>query len=211
MGVIVSWGCTLFWFYRVWEGGRAEASVMILVPLYVAIWYLYLGLRLWRESGRGIWEMVFSVLLALPFWVASVRKAKLLYAALPETTGDCFVVTAAKGGHECVVGPFFEVERRGERRIVNLQLVRFWRFEAVWKLRYPKMHSLFRAFYNRVGPIAAGFIRRGLMADTAYLMLKPLELASVVLLRGKRVAVDGWKRSVFAGRVGSATTERCPP
>lgn len=182
IGSIVSWGCFIFWWIRMSQGGRPEMVVMILVPIYVGIWYSILAYQLWCRAGLCIKESIFSVLITVPFWIASIRRAKDIYAALPETTGDCFVVTAANGGHEGIVGPFFEVERRGARRRANLQLIRLWEFEAAWKRRLPGSHKVFRAAYNRIGPVLAGRIRNQLLADIAFVLLKPIELGSVLWL-----------------------------
>ncbi len=183
IGAIVSWGCFIFWWIRMSQGGRPEMVIMILVPIYVGIWYSVLAYQLWDRTRPWIKESIFSVLITVPFWIASIRRAKDVYAALPETSGDCFVVTAANGGHETFVGPFFEAERKGVLRSANLQLIRLWKFEESWKRTLPSSHKVFRAVYNRIGPVLAARIRCKVLADIAFLLLKPVELGSVLWLR----------------------------
>ena len=106
--------------------------------------------------------------------LAKIRLAQAQYEALPNAPPqECFIVTAATRGHRRWVGSWFDPQRE---RLVNRQLLRLWRFEALLRSRLPRVHALLRRVYNRVGPPIARAINAPWRADLVYLLLKPLEL-----------------------------------
>lgn len=116
--------------------------------------------------------------LALTLYL-KIYKAQQLFARLPaESAGECFVVTAACGGHERFV----------QRRIdpetllpINDQLRTLRQFEVWLKRRGPRLHVYLRRVYNVVGPLVASRIRWAWQADCVYLLLKPIEWSVRVL------------------------------
>jgi len=154
-----------------------EFRFLLVIPLYTAAWYWILCVKAYIASRPNLIWSVVATLASLPFWLLSIFWSWRFYWSLPENT-DCFVVTAALGGHESVVGPLQEVTRGGESCRANRQLVTLWRFESLWHRRAPRSHARFRAVYNRLGPWVARRIRTPLVADMAYLLIKPVELVA---------------------------------
>jgi hypothetical protein len=158
-------------------------SIWLLVPLYVSVWYYYLSFRSFQNSELRPFAYLITFTSSLLFWIAAAIWSKKYYHSLPDTPPSCFVVTAAQSGHEFIVGPFLNIERRGELRFVNSQLVTFWQFERLWSLSCPRIHGSFRRFYNWIGPQIAARVNSLIVADLVYLMLKPLELIAAVVVR----------------------------
>jgi len=178
MGAVVSTVCLVL---GVIINCTSEDALFLLVPGYVAGWYSTLCIRAMRASTLKPWSYVCTLLGSVPFWVTGVFWSKDAYAALAETPpNSCFVVTAAAQGHAAIVGPFTCIERRGETRVVNRQLLTFWEFETIWQRRFPITHGGFRRIYNFVGPYVARSIRAKVVADAVYLLLKPCEVMAAI-------------------------------
>lgn len=183
-GAVVSSVCLLQGI-RMIHGDVAGYGLFILVPLYTAVWY-------WFRTALEFWNARLSretlqkaLLVNLPCWIGGLLWAQRIYRDLPQEHQGCFVVTAAGRGHAWVVGPHFEIERHGQRRQVNHQLVRFWELEHVWRKKSPFSHAIFRRVYNRVGPVMARRISSPLRADIVCLLLKPAEWGARWLVRRK--------------------------
>ena len=147
----------------------------LLVPLYTAVWYTILSIRMMRRAGLGPRPYLLTVLGTMPFWFLCELVCREKFRELPDTPPHCFVVTAALRGHPRLVGAFDARDRRGAARRVNCQLLTFWQFEAAWQQRAPRAHRLFRRAYNRLGPVVAARVQSPFAADLVYLLLKPLE------------------------------------
>lgn len=178
MGAFVSGVCFTWEWLRI--NFMDGFNWFLLVPLYVCIWYATVCIRLFRKVEFDASDGIKTFLLAAPFWLLSGAWSYQIYRSLPEERSGCFVVTAATQGHEAIVGPFTRIERRGETRVVNRQLLTFWEFEALWKMRFPFIHSGFRRIYNFVGPYVARNIRAKVVADGVYLLLKPCEVMAAI-------------------------------
>ncbi len=178
-GALVSGGCLgLGLWIATGANGGGEMCLWFLVPLYVFIWHTVRAHQLLRAANTSFIALLATVASTVPFWIVSFWWAKKTYFDLPDQAPTCFVVTAAGRGHERIVGPFMEIQRRGERRRVNQQLVTFWQFENLWSARAPRSHAAFRRIYNRIGPVIAGKINSPLTADVAYVVLKPFEFVA---------------------------------
>jgi hypothetical protein len=178
-GAVISVVCLMFGLICLCnqpDTGRIMA--FMLVPFYVAIWYSARAVQLIKESKLETKACLTTLLGSLPFWIGSLLWAKSAYASLPNSQPDCFIVTAAGRGHRKIVGPFFNLQRRGRLVQANQQLITFWQFESFWRDRAPRTHACFRRFYNRFGPAIAAQIRSPLLADLAYVALKPVEIAA---------------------------------
>jgi hypothetical protein len=186
LGAVVASVC--FVFGMVCIGSEADApKFWLLVPFYVALWYLVRAVELIKASDFNFWPNFISLIGSLPFWLASWYWSRSIYAALPDKAPDgCFIVTAAGHGHAEFVGPHFEVEHNGRRRLANQQLVTFWQFENLWRVSSPRSHALFRKIYNRVGPVVARRISSPWLADLMFFALKPLEWLARLCLRRKQ-------------------------
>jgi hypothetical protein len=129
-----------------------------------------------RSARCPFWSYGLTLLLSLPFWAACLRSARMIYDRLPDTAPrGCFVVTAAGRGHQRLVGPFLQMNRRGCIRRVNRQLATFWQFEDAWQAGAPRSHAAFRRVYNRIGSRIARRIVSPWTADVVFLALKPAE------------------------------------
>ena len=178
VGAIISVTCAVF--------GLACLSpyVWLLVPLYVAAWYVFRAGQLMRRSALEFGDYVWMSLATIPCWVTAWFWAKLTYDALPDSPPQsCFVVTAAGRGHPQIVGPFLEFEHRGQLRHANQQLVILWRFENLWRERFPGSQRVFRCGYNWLGPRVASCIRSPWRADAVFYLLKPVEWFARFCLR----------------------------
>ncbi len=167
---------------------HTNGYVFLVVPFYVIIWYSILWIRALKSSKVRFLSHIYAFLASLPFWAGSVILSRNMYQSLSEEPSrGCFVVTAALKGNRALVGPFMMIEHYGAHRVANRQLLRFWRFEALWDIKSPVTRRVFRFVYNRLGPVIAGAIRGTLAASLVYIALKPFEwLAAVcVALNGK--------------------------
>ena len=180
LGSVVAGGCFLYGAATL-HGESARMMICLIVPFYTAVWY---GLRLVQAHQHArpnpIWYLVY-LLGSLPFWIGGLLWSRRIFATLPNTPPECFVVTAASCGHEKLVGPFTETLHRGQPRIANQQLIVLWNFERLWQERSPRSHRCFRSLYNRVGPVVARQVNSPIKADAVHLALKPAEwIARVV-------------------------------
>jgi len=150
----------------------------LLVPCYVAAWHAIRVVHLIKASNFGWQSYLLTILGSVPFWIGGVIWSRWIYESLPNTSPDCFVVTAASRGHCKFVGPFVEITRHGRRLRANQQLITLWRFEALWQARAPRSHAVFRRAYGRIGPVIAAQIKFPWLADATYLALKPVEITA---------------------------------
>jgi hypothetical protein len=125
-----------------------------------------------------IFSMAWAGALAATIY-AKIILAHQAYNALPDVQPEkCFIVTAAARGNRRFVGSELNPITG---LMENAQLARMRAFERYLMTESPAAHRLLRKVYNRVGPAVAWRIRRPLVADIAYVMLKPLELLAVVV------------------------------
>lgn len=186
LGAIVASVCFVFGIVCI--GSEADApKFWLLVPFYVAMWYSVRAVELIKTSAFNFWPNFISLVGSLPFWLASWLWSRHLYDSLPDKAPDgCFIVTSAGHGHAEFVGPHFEVEHNGRRRLANQQLLTFWQFENLWRAQFPHSHAQFRKIYNRVGPMIARRISSPCLADLTFIALKPMEWLAWLCLRTKQ-------------------------
>lgn len=135
-------------------------------------------------SDRRGWVGVFGwVLVYAAFWRAAVVKVLELYAELPPEPWDCYIATAAARGHPGLVKSRpVELEGGGSLR-VNPQLRTLKCGELALVALAPRLHQGLRGVYDRVGPSLASRMSHPLLADLAYLSLKPAEWGARIWLR----------------------------
>jgi Family of unknown function (DUF6688) len=176
-GTVVSGVCLLInLFFE--TNPVTSMGILPVVPLYVFAWYLIRTIQVGRVALVPFLAYLATLAGSIPLWIASVGWMKHIYRGLPDRAPECFVVTAAGRGHRQFVGPFFDIERHGCRRQANRQLVTLWELESLWRDRSPGSHAVFRRLYNTVGPVIAAQIRSPWLADTAYVAIKPVEIAA---------------------------------
>jgi len=120
------------------------------------------------------------------------------YKSLPleHPGGQCYVVTAAARGHGSVVGSRGVILLDGGRMPVNDQMRFLKAGELLLQAASPVCHRLVRVVYDRIGPVLARMLFCAVLADVAYLVLKPVEwmsraALSAVLGRRARAFVEG--------------------
>ena len=169
---------------------------LIMGPLWCLEVYVALAI-LWRRLRRTEREMRAladggggrdrGLIVLLPAWcaayaaswAAAVAQAIRTYHALPTTQPkDCYVATAAARGHRRFVR-----SREVGGFMVNDQLRRLKCAEIALATLAPRAHRAVRRVYDRVGPVIASGMVHPLLADAAYLTLKPAEGACVWLMR----------------------------
>ena len=92
--------------------------------------------------------------------------------------GGHYLCSVAANGHSKVVKPERYGERNGGRIICNRQLLVANAFEELLEQRFPKVHSVIRKKYNRIGDIVHRYYRvfnNKFFSDIIYLIMKPLE------------------------------------
>ena len=185
MGVLVASGCSVYgWVWGHLSAGP-EATIWLLVPSYLAVWYGIRLLQILECSNPTAREYSLSFLSSLPFWIISALWSHRIFESLPKNrpATTCFVATAAMEGHPILVGPFIEISRNGHTRRANHQLIALWSLEARWQQLSPISHAAFRHIYNRIGPIVAQRITSPWLADVIYVALKPAEwIARITVL-----------------------------
>ncbi len=133
----------------------------------------------WKSIPFFAW--LFAWLTAVSAAIAvKIPLAMRFYEELPDQAPQgCFIVTAASCGHGWLVRSW----RDDSGRIVNRQLLTFWRWEATFAAKAPGRHRALRAIYNRCAPLVARCIVFPWMADLLYLLLKPAEWFAAALNR----------------------------
>lgn len=201
---LVLWAVAAFWTFEIWDSrphprpwivlgfcfGSLVSTICLAhgiltlglefywglwIPLYTAVLY---SVRSFRLAGisRTSWRFyLWSLVGSIPCWIFSVILSKRLYLQLPDQHPDCFVVSAAMRGHQTITGPFYLYNHGGRIRQANIQLITFWRLEALWAKSSPATHRSFRQLYNCLGPVAASLIGPRWAGDLAYFFLKPPE------------------------------------
>lgn len=131
-----------------------------------------------RAFGSSAWlgAYVFA-------WRFSILKMYELYAALPpQPPPDCYIATAAAQGHPQFVGSRALYRSDGILIAVNRQLQILKCAELALMAVQPRVHAIVRRVYDVIGKAMAERIKNPLVADIAYLLLKPFEaLAAFVL------------------------------
>jgi hypothetical protein len=117
-------------------------------------------------------------------WRMAVTQMLEEYAKLSPTDPNltCYIATAAAHGHRHFVGARLHRAADGRCFAVNDQLCRLKCFELILAHCLPRAHRVCRWAYDRVGPPAAALLVHPLLADAAYLLLKPAEWVSLALL-----------------------------
>jgi hypothetical protein len=111
--------------------------------------------------------------------VVTATCGHLLSAApvevIPE--GCHYLCTVAAEGHAWLVKPERLGRRRGVTIVVNRQLALANAFEDLLHDRWPRFGRFARRVYDRVGLPVSRYLRRPILADLVYLLMKPAEWA----------------------------------
>jgi hypothetical protein len=122
-----------------------------------------LAIVTWFAAHCAAWRMSYTIML-------------YEYAQLPKNEPDrCFVCSAAAKGHSSFVGSEDYVTGSGARFRVTDQLRVLKAFELLLLKITPYGHNTLRQVYNRVGPSITAILIHPVLADLAYLAIKPAE------------------------------------
>jgi hypothetical protein len=121
-----------------------------------------LGVFLWAGWYFGAWRISFRTMLEE-------------YAALPTAPSDCYVSSAAARGHGWLVRTGSYQTYGGGSQPANDQMRYLKAAELALASANPLCHRACRWVYDRCGRVLAAALIHPLLADLAYLTLKPAE------------------------------------
>lgn len=169
-------------------GLLASPFLCILALLFSTPWavasYLAMTGLIFTYRNKEVFQFSLAQLLGFVTWFGSYcaawRMAYLLvleeYAKLPTVEPErCYFCSATARGHRRWVKGEDYLAADGRIFLVNDQLRRFKAFEILLVAICPKWHRCCRSIYDCVGPIMAKTLIHPLLADAAYVALKPLE------------------------------------
>jgi hypothetical protein len=130
-------------------------------------------------------------------WTLAISKAIEIYNLLPPEKADCYIATAAAQGDAWLVKSWPVVVSNGALMSVNAQLQYLKCGELAIKAIAPRLHRAIRYIYDRIGPRLARCLKYALLADLAYLSLKPFEWSAKILLRLLVKNIDALAQRVY--------------
>lgn len=156
--------------------------IVIVGPGYVPVWYTLRFWSLFKLSKLNKVTYLYTVMSQLPFWGYSIYTSKQKYLTLSENKPECFVATASSKGFPIIVGELIIYKHNSRHVHASKQMLRFWRFENIWAKNYPISHRKFRNIYNLSGKKLASHINTPLRASVSFILLKPVEWLSLMVL-----------------------------
>jgi len=152
-----------------------------LMAMQVAMWLFKnyeINFTLSRGLGIIVWLGGYAVA-----WRFDILKMYELYSQLPTSPPDCYIATAAAHGHPQFVHSWNVKHVDGNFMRVNRQLQLLKCAELALLAIHPRLHKLLRGIYNVIGKWLALRIQDPLVADMAYLFLKPWEWLAESILK----------------------------
>jgi len=131
-----------------------------------------------RGLGVTAWLAAYGIA-----WRYDILKMFELYSRLPTEPPNCYIATAAAHGHPTFVGSQTVQLTNGESMQVNRQLQIFKCAELALLAVAPRLHKILRKMYDLIGKPLARKIQHPILADAAYLFLKPFEWMAKFILR----------------------------
>ncbi len=147
---------------------------------------------LFRGFSMGLWLAAYIG--ALRF---NILKMYELYAALPPQPPNCYIATAAAQGHPHIVGSYSVRLENGNFIQVSPQLQHLKAAELAIMGISPALHKLIRSIYDVVGKKLAVRIQNPLLADIAFLLLRPVEWISLITLKLIVPEIDVISRKMY--------------
>jgi hypothetical protein len=173
----------------------SETGMLVVIgaPAWCAGTYAMAAWTAWRHHRREArtrspWlpRLLAPLIWIAAYWLAwkwTMANAVKAYAALPPSSPGCYIATAAATGHRRWVGSTRAMARDGSTYWANAQLRRLKCLEVAVATLCPAAHRVARRAYDVAGPPLARLITpHPLLADAAYLALKPVELIGFGLL-----------------------------
>jgi hypothetical protein len=93
-----------------------------------------------------------------------------------------YLCTVSVKGHKNLVKPIRSGIRRGQRIMVNRQLLVANAFENILEEYTPNLHKVIRYVYDRYGYPVSKHIKTAWSADIVYIIMKPLEWLFTLVL-----------------------------
>ena len=185
----------------------ADGACRAFSPFLALATYATLSLRI-SPSGDRLSRFTLSHLLGSIGWLSAYLASLRLQRNSPSNnTPHCppldptSVTFARQRRGDIVAGSGSEeiAGRDGHIALVNLHLRRLKCCELALRALSPRTHRLLRAIYNRVGPRLAACCVHPLLADVAYIGLKPLEWLGVGCLRRLLPNFDALAARLYRG------------
>jgi hypothetical protein len=154
----------------------------LLLAVQASIWLIKnYEKKITLSRGLGLTAWVAAYVAALRF---DILKMYELYAALPPNPpADCYIATAAARGHPQFVHAWTVQRVDGKSMQVNEQLQWLKCAELALIAVNPRLHRFLRQMYDLIGKRLARKIQSPLLADAAYLFLKPWEWSAELILK----------------------------
>jgi hypothetical protein len=190
---------------------RGDVPLILLMILMIGapFWSLLISLRaanwlfknyetrltLPRGFGLTAWLAAYAAA-----WRFDILKMYELYAALPTEPPNCYIATAAARGHPRFVQSWTVQRADGKSMQVNRQLQWLKCAELALVAVHPRLHSLLRRVYDVIGKRLARSIQNPLLADAAYLILKPWEWFAGLVLQTIIPEIDSISKKMYINR-----------
>ena len=153
----------------------------LLIAIQASVWLFKnheVDITLPRGLGFTAWVAAYAAA-----WRYDILKMYEMYAELPLVPPACYIATAAAQGHPRFVGSRTVQLAGGRSMQVNRQLQVFKCAELALMAVAPNAHNVLRRTYDLIGKPLARTIHRPLLADAAYLLLKPFEWVAGYILK----------------------------
>lgn len=148
----------------------------------------------WQIAGLLGWVTSYGIV-----WRFAILQTINYYQSLPVSPPMvCYVATASARGHQRVVHARL-VQTPDGALLVTQQLQRLKCAELALMALMPRFHASLRRFYNWMGPRLARRLTHPLLADVAYLALKPAEWVATLALKAIIPDIDVYVRRFYSG------------
>jgi hypothetical protein len=138
-------------------------AFLLLIPIFVIITLILVLFGQEKDSMIKIWTETTT-------WTFSQYS----HPEYLEHEGH-YLCTVAAYGHPRIVKPLRLGRRRGEKIIVNRQLMVANAYEEMIKNHFPKFHQIIRYIYDHSGYPLYKYITNKYLSDVVYILMKPLE------------------------------------
>jgi hypothetical protein len=154
------------------------------------------SMPVWRGVGLLAWFAAYAFA-----WRFSVLKTLEIYHSLPTSPphSDCYIATASARGHRRIVHSELVTTENGVIWVTK-QLRVLKCAELALMALAPRLHRWLRVVYDVIGHAFARRLTNPLLADLAYLMLKPFEWAARLVLKAIVPEIDEYASRLYGAR-----------
>jgi len=173
-------------------------AIVFFAPGLTLTTFVALSTLVWRH-GQSTDTPAWVVFAAWVGWIAtfgaawrrSYVEAVAAYQLLPPSNPRCYIATAASNGHHRLTGA-----RLINGQWVSPQLALFKSAENSIAATSPRTHRAMRRVYDAIGPQIARRMKSELLADVAYVTLKPIEWTTVAIMAISSIRLRARKRYI---------------